>query len=144
VELAHFGAAHTPSDAVAVLPDADVIFTGDLLESLQPPQFGPDSSLSGWLMALDSVLSMLNQQTILLPGHGEPFGRDFAFDQRMRLAAVLGNLEYLQQRRIPIAEALETLEWPFDAETISALLPLAHAQAAPARKILPLFQKPQR
>ncbi|MDR1237207.1 MAG: MBL fold metallo-hydrolase [Propionibacteriaceae bacterium] len=128
VELAHFGAAHTSSDAVAILPDADVVFTGDLLESLQPPQFGADSSLNGWLIALDSILSLLNQQTILLPGHGEPFERDYAFDQRMRLAALLGNLEYLRQRHIPIEDAPEAVEWPFDKATIAALLPLAYAQ----------------
>ena len=41
VEVAHLGRGHTDGDLVVVVPDADVVFAGDLIESAGPPSFGP-------------------------------------------------------------------------------------------------------
>ncbi|MCL1838349.1 MAG: MBL fold metallo-hydrolase [Propionibacteriaceae bacterium] len=129
VELAYFGQAHTFGDVVAVVPDADVIFVGDLLESLQPLQFDTTSSFSGWVKALDGVCSMLSSQTCLIVGHGEVVGRDFAFEQRSQLAMIVGNVEYLLQQHIPSAEALTAgLTWPYDHAVIEPLLPQIYAE----------------
>jgi glyoxylase-like metal-dependent hydrolase (beta-lactamase superfamily II) len=127
-ELVHFGPAHTQGDVAAIVPDAEVIFAGDLLESAGPPQFGPESDFKGWPHALDGILGVLRESTLIIPGHGEPFGRDFAFDQRARIAGVFGNVQYLLQRRIPLEHALAEAEWPFPEESMRDVLPLAYEQ----------------
>ena len=40
MEIAHLGRGHTDGDLVVVVPDADVVFAGDLIESAGPPSVG--------------------------------------------------------------------------------------------------------
>ena len=56
VEIAHLGRGHTDGDLVVVVPDADVLFAGDLLESARPPSFGSDSVPDEWPATLDAVI----------------------------------------------------------------------------------------
>jgi glyoxylase-like metal-dependent hydrolase (beta-lactamase superfamily II) len=87
VEIAHLGRGHTDGDLVVVVPDADVLFAGDLLESAGPPSFGPDSAPDEWPATLDAVIGLMTATTLAVPGHGEPVGREFVFEQRGRIAA---------------------------------------------------------
>ncbi|HEY1522433.1 MAG TPA: MBL fold metallo-hydrolase [Solirubrobacteraceae bacterium] len=67
VELIELGPAHTPGDAIAYVPDAGVVFTGDLLfiEGTPIMWAGPVSS---WLTACDRILEL--GASTLVPGHG--------------------------------------------------------------------------
>ncbi|MFI2363626.1 MBL fold metallo-hydrolase [Promicromonospora sp. NPDC019610] len=85
VGLRHFGPAHSDHDLVVHVPDADVVFAGDLVEHGAPPQFG-DAFPQGWPAALDGVLAL--GAAIVLPGHGDPVDRDFVRAQRAELALV--------------------------------------------------------
>ncbi|HEX6760183.1 MAG TPA: MBL fold metallo-hydrolase [Propionibacteriaceae bacterium] len=87
VEIAHLGRGHTDGDLVVVVPDADVLFAGDLLESAGPPSFGPDSAPDEWPATLDAVIGLMTATTLAVPGHGEPVGREFVFEQRGWIAA---------------------------------------------------------
>jgi glyoxylase-like metal-dependent hydrolase (beta-lactamase superfamily II) len=87
VEIAHLGRGHTDGDLVVVVPDADVLFAGDLLESAGPPSFGPDSVPDEWPATVDAVIGLMTATTLAVPGHGEPVGREFVFEQRGWIAA---------------------------------------------------------
>lgn len=87
VEIAHLGRGHTDGDIVVVVPDVDVLFAGDLLESAGPPSFGPDSVPDEWPGTLDAVIGLMTSRTLAVPGHGEPVDRNFVFEQRGRIAA---------------------------------------------------------
>jgi glyoxylase-like metal-dependent hydrolase (beta-lactamase superfamily II) len=87
VEIAHLGSGHTDGDLVVVVPDADVVFVGDLVESAGPPSFGPDSVPGEWPATLDAVIGLMTATTLAVPGHGQPVDREFVFDQRGRIAA---------------------------------------------------------
>ena len=67
VELIEVGPAHTQGDAIAHVPDAGVVFTGDILfvEGTPIVWAGP---FSNWLEACERVLA-LGART-LVPGHG--------------------------------------------------------------------------
>jgi cyclase len=67
VELIELGPAHTPGDAIAHVPDANVVFTGDLLfiEGTPIMWAGPVAS---WLAACEAIIG-LDART-LIPGHG--------------------------------------------------------------------------
>lgn len=66
-QLIELGPAHTSGDAIVHLPDAGVVFTGDLLfiESTPIMWAGPVSS---WLAACERILEL--DARILVPGHG--------------------------------------------------------------------------
>jgi cyclase len=67
VELLELGPAHTVGDAVAYVPDAGVVFTGDLLfiEGTPIMWAGP---VSNWLAACERILEL--DASVLVPGHG--------------------------------------------------------------------------
>jgi glyoxylase-like metal-dependent hydrolase (beta-lactamase superfamily II) len=102
VEIAHLGRGHTEGDLVVVVPDAEVLFAGDLLESAGPPSFGPDSVPDEWPATLDAVIGLMTATTLAVPGHGEPVGREFAFEQRGRVAAQAAEQAAPRGRRLPL------------------------------------------
>jgi glyoxylase-like metal-dependent hydrolase (beta-lactamase superfamily II) len=66
VELVELGPAHTGGDTIVHVPDAGVVFTGDLLFIDGTPIVW--SSLSNWITACDRILSL--GASVLVPGHG--------------------------------------------------------------------------
>ncbi len=67
VELIELGPAHTAGDAIAWIPDARTVFTGDILFIQGTPIMwaGPASN---WQRACELILSL--QATTIVPGHG--------------------------------------------------------------------------
>jgi cyclase len=67
VELVEVGPAHTAGDTLAVVPDAGVVYTGDILFIGGTPIVwaGP---LSNWIAACDLMLGM--DVDTVVPGHG--------------------------------------------------------------------------
>ncbi len=67
VEFIDYGAAHTASDSIVLVPDARVVYTGDLLFTGVTPVMwhGPVSS---WLHALDAMIAL--DADVFVPGHG--------------------------------------------------------------------------
>lgn len=67
VELIEVGPAHTRGDTIAVVPDAGVVYTGDILFIGGTPIVwaGP---LSNWVAACDLMLGM--DTDTVVPGHG--------------------------------------------------------------------------
>jgi glyoxylase-like metal-dependent hydrolase (beta-lactamase superfamily II) len=134
-EIVHFGRGHTAGDVVVVVPDLQLIFTGDLLEQSAPPAMGPDCHLKEWPAALDGILGLVNAGTLLVPGHGRPFDQVFAFTQRAEISSVYGQAEYLVGQGVRQEDALAAGEWQFDDATIAAVLPIAYRQLAAEGKV---------
>lgn len=67
VEVLDLGGAHTVSDSVAFVPDARVVFCGDLLFAHVTPitWHGP---VSVWTTALETLMGM--EADVFVPGHG--------------------------------------------------------------------------
>ena len=85
VVLAYFGPGHTDGDLVVHVPDAGVVYAGDLVEQGAPPAF-EDAFPAAWPVALDGVLGLAPD--VVVPGHGEPVDVDFVTAQRAELATV--------------------------------------------------------
>jgi cyclase len=66
--------AHTTNDSIVHIPDRDVVFAGDLLFNGGTP-FLLMGSVTGAIEVLTDVLAPIPARTIV-PGHGEPCGRD--------------------------------------------------------------------
>lgn len=141
LELLHLGDAHTRSDITVVVADENVIFTGDLLESSGDPQFDETSSVQNWPTVLDGALGVSNQDTLFVPGHGEPVDRDFAFRQRAEISMIYSTAEMYVQQGVPLADAYDKTEWPFGRETLETALPLVY-DAFAAKGIKPRTQLP--
>lgn len=141
IEMVHFGGAHTNSDVMVLGPGANVIFTGDMLESAGDPQFDESSNIKNWPTALDGVLGAANAKTIFVPGHGDVVDRDFAFIQRAEIGLLYGNSEMLIQQGTKLADAATASEWPFTRATLDVALPLIYGELE-AKGIKPRTQLP--
>jgi glyoxylase-like metal-dependent hydrolase (beta-lactamase superfamily II) len=86
VDLRHFGLGHSSNDVVVHVPDADVVFAGDLVEEGAPPAFG-DSFPLDWPGTVAAMLDELSGQ-VIVPGHGAVVDREFAQAQHADLALV--------------------------------------------------------
>jgi glyoxylase-like metal-dependent hydrolase (beta-lactamase superfamily II) len=84
VTLRHLGRGHTDHDVIVHVPDAAVVFAGDLVEEGAPPDLG-DAVLGDWPDTLDALLDLYPQ--IVIPGHGNPVDPTFVAAQRAELAA---------------------------------------------------------
>lgn len=91
VDLRFLGRGHTDHDAVVSIPDADVVFAGDLIEGGSVPFFN-DAYPLDW-SATANLLADLVTGTVV-PGHGDHAGRAFAVEQ----AAAIGTIAELSRR----------------------------------------------
>ena len=85
IEMKYLGRGHTDNDLVVVLPDADVVFAGDLIENDAPPSFGDAYPLE-WPETAAALVELVAGPVI--PGHGAPTDHEFAVSQQADLAAV--------------------------------------------------------
>jgi glyoxylase-like metal-dependent hydrolase (beta-lactamase superfamily II) len=67
VRIMHIGRGHTDGDVIAVVPDAGVVFAGDLVESKAACYCG-DAHFTDWLATLDHLAEL--QANALVPGRG--------------------------------------------------------------------------
>ena len=72
IELIDYGPAHTVSDSVVFVPDARVVYTGDLLFAGVTPVMwhGP---VTAWLAVLEAIMAL--EADVFVAGHGRVSGR---------------------------------------------------------------------
>lgn len=123
VELRYLGRGHTDNDIVITVPDADVLFAGDLLENGATPYFGDGYPLD-WTATAAALVALVTGPVV--PGHGEP--DDIAFAQR-QLAEFEANAALARHVRAGELE-LETAisESPYPATAAREPLERALAQ----------------
>jgi glyoxylase-like metal-dependent hydrolase (beta-lactamase superfamily II) len=86
VHLRPTGRAHTKGDQVVTVPDAGVMFTGDLVEtgqfSIFPwfPPYDTDVSGVGWIAVMQRLIDERPQ--VVVPGHGDTGGPQLLADVR--------------------------------------------------------------
>jgi cyclase len=73
VIIFHVDNAHTDGDALFYLPKSNVIHTGDCFMKDKFPFIDRSSggSVNGWIKAVGQVLSLIDDNTVIIPGHGD-------------------------------------------------------------------------
>jgi glyoxylase-like metal-dependent hydrolase (beta-lactamase superfamily II) len=122
VELRYLGRGHTDNDIVVLVPDADVLFAGDLLENGATPFFGDGYPLD-WPATAEAVVELVSGAVV--PGHGDVGDRSFAVRQMTEFRSVAELARLVHRGVIGIDAAV--LRTPYPADT--ALEPLTRALA---------------
>jgi glyoxylase-like metal-dependent hydrolase (beta-lactamase superfamily II) len=77
--LLHPGPAHTGHDVVVHIPDAAVVFAGDVVENAEAGfsefSFSSETDLTAWPDAFDVILAL--EPRVVVPGHGDPVDAEF-------------------------------------------------------------------
>jgi len=111
IQLRYLGRGHTDNDIVITVPDASVLFAGDLLENAPAPGFG-DSYPMAWVDTGRALLALVDG--IVVPGHGDPFDRKFAERQVAELGGLAELARDAASGAIGLGEAIRRS--PFPAE----------------------------
>jgi glyoxylase-like metal-dependent hydrolase (beta-lactamase superfamily II) len=123
VELRHLGRGHTDNDIVISVPDAGVLFAGDLLENAPAPGFG-DSFPIAWAETGRRLLELVDGAVV--PGHGDPFDRAFAERQVAELGMLAELAREAARGSIGLDEAVRRS--PFPAEPTGEALERARLE----------------
>jgi len=90
IKLIHIPYAHTDGDVVVHFPQSDVLHMGDIyFEGMYPfIDVAAGGSIDGMIRAVDQVLSMVDSDTIIIPGHGPLSNKEKLQGYRKMLATI--------------------------------------------------------
>jgi glyoxylase-like metal-dependent hydrolase (beta-lactamase superfamily II) len=133
VVLRHLGRGHTDGDLVVLVPDADVVLAGDLVEQGGPPMFGDGYPLE-WPETLAALLRLMSPATTVVPGHGALVDVDFVHAQHDQLTALAwlirdGHFDGAPVKAVA-AKVIEALaaKAPLDADTALVAVKRGYAE----------------
>jgi cyclase len=108
----HFGDGHTDNDLVVFLPELNILHAGDLLfHNLHPfIDRSAKADTVGWQISLRKTIELCNEETIVIPGHGEVTNK----------AALQKQVGYFDQMREIVTAAMKEGR---SKDTISAMNP---------------------
>ena len=112
VWLRYLGRGHTDSDIVVEVPDAGVLFAGDLLEAGATPFFGDGYPLD-WPETVSRLADLVRGPVV--PGHGEVGDRAFVESQLAAFLEIARLGREVKSGRASLDEAIAAS--PFSAET---------------------------
>ena len=95
IDVIHTGRGHTDGDAQVYFRDSNVIHTGDMFVRYGLPYIdhGNGGSLDGMIEALWSIAGVINDDTIIIPGHGQLSTRADLLEFRMMLVTIRGRIK---------------------------------------------------
>jgi glyoxylase-like metal-dependent hydrolase (beta-lactamase superfamily II) len=126
VELLYLGRGHTDHDLIVSIPDADVVFAGDLIEGGNVPFYNDGYPLD-WPATATALVELVTG--IVVPGHGDHAGRAFVTEQADAIARVAELGRRIHRGELTLDEALRETPFPdFPAEDVRAPLNRALAQ----------------
>jgi glyoxylase-like metal-dependent hydrolase (beta-lactamase superfamily II) len=107
VQLIQVGPAHTPGDVLVLVPDARLLYAGDILFVGGTPiaWAGP---IERWIAALDRILDM--DVDVILPGHGPISGKTEVKEMREYLVFVEREARKRFEDGLSIDEAIASID----------------------------------
>lgn len=114
VNLRYLGRGHTDNDIVMVVPDADVLCAGDLLENDAVPSYGSGFPME-WPQTAERILGLTGERTVVVPGHGRHAGRAFVEDQVAGFRAIAALAERVHAGELDIEAAMAAGPYPAPA-----------------------------
>jgi glyoxylase-like metal-dependent hydrolase (beta-lactamase superfamily II) len=100
IGLKHYGPAHTDSDISVTFAEANVVHVGDIFWNGIYPfiDYSTGGSIDGTIAACDASLAAVNDDTIIIPGHGKPVSNKAELKEfRDMLVAVRDNVAQLKK-----------------------------------------------
>ena len=95
VDVFYTGPGHTDGDAQVYFRDSNVIHTGDMFVRYGLPFIdqGNGGSTDGMIEALWTITGLINDDTIIIPGHGQLSTRADLLEFRMMLVTIRARIK---------------------------------------------------
>ena len=90
IELLHFEPGHTDGDVIVHFKQANVFHMGDVFVTYGYPYIDMSSggSINGLISTIDKTLTLMNEESVVIPGHGELCKKEDVKKYRDRLADI--------------------------------------------------------
>lgn len=111
VSLRYLGRGHTDNDIVVCVDDARAICAGDLLENGATPFFADGYPLD-WPATAETLLGLVADAGVVIPGHGDPAGRAFAEASLVAFRSIAGLARRVHAGEISLEEAMTLATYP--------------------------------
>ncbi len=94
IDLFHFGPAHTTGDAAVIFRDSNVVHMGDVYNAAGYPfiDTGNGGDLNGMILFCRKILEQIDEETIIVPGHGRVQGYSNMADYVSMLETARGRI----------------------------------------------------
>jgi glyoxylase-like metal-dependent hydrolase (beta-lactamase superfamily II) len=112
IELRHLGRGHTDNDIVVLVPDADVLFAGDLVENGAPPFFGDGYPIE-WPATVERLVELVTGTVV--PGHGDPGEKAFAVRSMVDVRTIAELASLVHDGTLSLPDAVLRTPYPADA-----------------------------
>jgi glyoxylase-like metal-dependent hydrolase (beta-lactamase superfamily II) len=123
IDLLPLGPAHTHSDLIVHIPDARVWLMGDVVEQAHPIGFVLSCHPFRWADELDALLTRVDPEDVLVPGHGDVVDRDHAALQSGQIRWIADRIRDAHRRGLDVEEAAaERTDWPVPDRTVRRAL----------------------
>jgi glyoxylase-like metal-dependent hydrolase (beta-lactamase superfamily II) len=95
IRVLHVPAAHTDGDALVHFPEQNVLHTGDVFIRTGLPFIDLDSggSVRGLLAAIETAVSLTNEHTHVIPGHGPLARKPDLLAYQAMVTTIVGRIE---------------------------------------------------
>lgn len=102
------GNAHTDTDVIIFFEEANVIHTGDVFVRYGIPFIdgGNGGSVGGMLKSMNTIIDIANENTVIIPGHGELARKQDLIDFRDMLQDIWDQVATAKKRK----KSLETIQ----------------------------------
>ncbi len=111
ISLHHFGPAHTTGDTAVIFSQSNAVHLGDVFNNAGYPfiDAGNGGSLEGVIAFCRETLKLINQDTVVIPGHGP-------VTDHPALVAYVDMLATIHERLAKLVESGASLEEVYKAE----------------------------
>jgi glyoxylase-like metal-dependent hydrolase (beta-lactamase superfamily II) len=108
IALKYYGPAHTDSDISVVFEEADVIHVADTLWNGIYPfiDYSTGGSIDGMIRAAERNLSVVTDNTIVIPGHGPVANKAALTAFRDMLSTIRNNVAALKKQGKSLSETI--------------------------------------
>jgi cyclase len=104
IKIIHIPEGHSDGDAIVIFQNANAIQTGDLyLSNGFPPLEG---TIEGYLAAVDEIIKMCDENTIVIPGHGPLSDREGLIGYRNMLSIGADRIHKLKSQGMTLEEVI--------------------------------------
>jgi glyoxylase-like metal-dependent hydrolase (beta-lactamase superfamily II) len=107
VELLYVGPSHTAGDVILHLPQARIVFTGDILFRRCTP-IGWEGTYANWIAALDRIVALAPR--LIVPGHGPLCGVEGPKEMKAYLEYVQAESKRFFDQGLPALEAAKRID----------------------------------
>lgn len=110
LDVQHFPGGHTDGDSIVFVDGNDIVVMGDIyFHSIYPfIDVSSGGSIGGVIVALDKVLSRIDDSTVVIPGHGGATAtKQDLMDYRHMLASVQRDLSAIKKTGKSLQEVLD-------------------------------------